>query len=130
MGALDRKIKLWSWLINPVVSVRGVSQLHGTSGRGSQLSSGALSHFEWKGVPITWKGRKQEAIFNLPALVDSKYKLVGLREEGLQRRILLPVFVTEKKEGKKGCGIESTTVALLQKARLSETDLQANPADS
>lgn len=114
----------------PVVSVRGVSQLHGTSGRGSQLSSGALSHFKWKGVPITWKGREQEAIFNLPALVDSKYKLVGLREEGLQWRILLPVFVTEKKEGEKGRGIESTTVALLRKARLWETDLQANPADS
>lgn len=41
----------------------------------------------------------------------------------------MPVFVTEKKEGK-GRGIESTTVALLRKARLSETDLQANPADS
>ena len=58
----------------PVVSVRGVSRLHCTSGRGSQLSSGALSHFEWKGVPITWKGREQEAIFNLLALVDSKFK--------------------------------------------------------
>ena len=84
----------------PVVSVRGVSRLHRTSERGSQLSSGTLSHFEWKGVPITWKGREQESIFNLPALVDSKYKRVGLREKGLWWRILLPVFVTEKKEGK------------------------------
>lgn len=97
----------------PVVSVRGVSRLHCTSGRGSQLSSGALSHFEWKGVPITWKGREQEAIFNLQALVDSEYKRLGLREKGLWWRILLLIFVTEKKEGKNGCGIESTIMALL-----------------
>lgn len=88
-------------------------RLQRASGRGSQLSFDSLSHLEWEGVPITWKGREREAIFNPPTLVDIKYKRVDLRWKGLWWRMLLTVFLTEGQKGKNECGVKSTIMALL-----------------